>query len=155
VINNVDHKSFHFAIIEAGQFGPRNLSVRRNDFNIRKIACLAGRRSSGMEVFKVRIPKRIQCDVLRQSLEEFRVFFEAFRLSSIHCGLPALNDATILYPARRKRRQRLLEPTLDKHLAEKGDTNCIFRQFLRLVPHRKLNSIEEILKDYSAPQFQG
>ena len=53
-----------------------------------------------MENFKVGIPKRIQCDVLRQSLEEFRVFLEAFRLSSIHCGLPALNDATILYPAR-------------------------------------------------------
>jgi hypothetical protein len=141
VIYNVDHKSFHLAIIETGQFGPRNLSVWRNDLNIRKIACLAGRRSSAMEIFKVGVPKRIQCDVLRQSLEEFRVFPEAFRLSSIHCGLPALIDATILYSARQNWRRYLLESKLDKSLAQKGDTHCSFCQFLRIAPLWKLNSI--------------
>ena len=106
-----------------------------------------------MENFEVGIPKRIQCDVLRQSLEEFRVFPEAFRLSSIHCGLPALIDATILYSARQNWRRYLLESKLDKSLAQKGDTHCSFRQFLRIAPLCKLNSIHEILKDYSAPQF--
>lgn len=41
-----------------------------------------------MEIFKVGIPKRVQCDVFRQPLEELRVFLKAFRLFPIHFGLP-------------------------------------------------------------------